>query len=64
VRDVIDWPEQAASWLRQASRFTVSTPDVWIVLVADAGIGWLRMRERLRDTDWDPDRTLVVTVRP
>ena len=76
VRDVVDWPDQAASWLRHATRFTASAPDLWVVLIStdndddcddhsdDPGgdHGWMRMRQRLRDTDWEPDRTIVIDI--
>ncbi|MEV0348368.1 hypothetical protein AB0H88_21560 [Nonomuraea sp. NPDC050680] len=56
VLTVIDWPEEAASWLRQARRFAAGPPDAWVV--AGAPLGWARMSERLRQsTDWDPART-------
>ena len=29
VLDVVTWPEEAASWLRQASRFAAADPDLW-----------------------------------
>ena len=58
VLDVVDWPEDAASWLRQARRFTRETPDAWVVTGPAAG--WERMSRRLRlSTDWDPARTFV-----
>lgn len=56
VLDVVSWPEEAASWLRQARRFVAGAPDAWVV--AGAPLGWARMSERLRrSTDWDPSRT-------
>ncbi|MFF7453348.1 hypothetical protein [Kitasatospora sp. NPDC008115] len=56
VLDVVDWPEQAASWLRQARRFTAPAPDAWVV--AGGPRGWAGMSRRLRrSTDWDPART-------
>ncbi|MEU8142591.1 hypothetical protein [Nonomuraea sp. NPDC048901] len=56
VLGVVDWPEEAASWLRQARRFVAGPPDAWVV--AGAPLGWARMSERLRQsTDWDPGRT-------
>ncbi|WP_250906277.1 Ada metal-binding domain-containing protein [Nonomuraea sp. NEAU-A123] len=56
VLAVVDWPEEAASWLRQARRFAAGPPDAWVV--AGAPLGWARMSERLRQsTDWDPGRT-------
>ncbi|MFC4114941.1 Ada metal-binding domain-containing protein [Nonomuraea zeae] len=56
VLAVVGWPEEAASWLRQARRFATGEPDAWVV--AGAPLGWARMSERLRlSTDWDPART-------
>lgn len=56
VLRIVDWPEEAASWLRQARRFAAGPPDAWVV--AGAPLGWARMSERLRQsTDWDPART-------
>lgn len=56
VLAVVGWPEQAASWLRQARRFTAGEPDAWVV--AGAPHGWAGMSERLRrSTEWDPART-------
>jgi len=31
VLDVVTWPEDAASWLRQATRLANADPDVWIM---------------------------------
>ncbi|MGD3108893.1 hypothetical protein [Streptomyces sp. YGL11-2] len=56
VLALVDWPEQAASWLRPAHRFTAGQPDAWVV--AAAPLGWVRMSRRLHhSTDWDPART-------
>lgn len=56
VLSVVDWPERAASWLRQARRFTAQRPDAWVV--AGAPAGWAGMAGRLRlSTSWDPTRT-------
>ncbi|WP_217236085.1 ABC transporter substrate-binding protein [Streptomyces sp. AC555_RSS877] len=53
---VVDWPEDAASWLRQARRLTRPEPDAWVV--AAAPVGWAQMSRRLRhSTDWHPRRT-------
>ncbi|MFC5834031.1 hypothetical protein [Nonomuraea insulae] len=56
VLAVVAWPETAASWLRQARRFTLGEPDAWVV--AGGARGWAGMGERLRrSTAWDPERT-------
>ncbi|MFI9588979.1 hypothetical protein [Nonomuraea sp. NPDC052265] len=56
VLAVVAWPETAASWLRQARRFTAGDPDAWVV--AGAPAGWAGMSGRLRrSTGWDPNRT-------
>lgn len=59
VLAVVNWPEEAASWLRPATRFTELNPDVWVV--AGALLGWAQMSRRLRhSTSWDPRRTYEV----
>lgn len=56
VLAVVDWPEDAASWLRAATRLTAGTPDAWVLAGAPVGVG--RLVRRLRQsTDWDPART-------
>jgi hypothetical protein len=58
VLDILDWPEEAASWLRQARRFTAQAPDAWIV--TGRPTGWVQMGRRLAlSTDWDPARTVA-----
>ena len=58
VLTVVDWPEQAASWLRPAQRLTAESPDAWVI--AAAGPGWAQLARRLRhSTDWDPSRTFA-----
>lgn len=60
VLDILDWPETAASWLRQARRFAAGPPDAWIVTGAAAG--WVQMGRRLAlSTDWDPARTVATS---
>jgi hypothetical protein len=58
VLTTVDWPERAASWLRQARRFAAPQPDAW---VATGRVpGWVRMGLRLRQsTDWQPRRTVA-----
>ncbi|WP_327713847.1 hypothetical protein OG912_39525 (plasmid) [Streptomyces sp. NBC_00464] len=56
VTAVVDWPENAASWLRPAQRFTAGAPGAWVV--AGAPLGWAQMSRRLVfSTDWAADRT-------
>ncbi|MFC8717834.1 hypothetical protein [Kitasatospora sp. NPDC057198] len=58
VLAVVDWPEDAASWLRQARRLTAGAPDAWVV--AGAARGWGQLSRRLlHSTDWRPDRTFA-----
>ncbi|RGD57444.1 hypothetical protein DR950_06225 [Kitasatospora xanthocidica] len=56
VLAVVDWPEQAASWLRPAHRLTAPEPDA--LVIAAAPLGWAQLARRLRhSTPWRPDRT-------
>ncbi|MFI7704274.1 hypothetical protein [Nonomuraea sp. NPDC049480] len=58
ILTVVSWPEEAASWLRQATRFAAGDPDAWVV--AGAAPGWAQMSRRLRhSTTWDPARTFA-----
>ena len=58
VQDVVTWPEEAASWLRQATRFARAAPDLWVM--AGAPRGWAQMTRRLLwSTPWLPSRTLA-----
>lgn len=58
VTATADWPEEAASWLRQARRLTAYAPDAWVVLARPPG--WLGMGRRLAaSTDWTPTRTVA-----
>ncbi|MFE6775186.1 Ada metal-binding domain-containing protein [Streptomyces sp. NPDC057702] len=59
VLEVVDWPEEAASWLRQARRLTAGPPDAWVVCGAPAG--WAGMARRLRrSTAWSAERTYAL----
>lgn len=60
VLDTVDWPEQAASWLRQSRRFTASAPDAWVVVGRPEG--WLAMGRRLAGSSWRPERTVVTAA--
>jgi hypothetical protein len=54
----ITWPETAASWLRQATRFAAADPDLWVM--AGPATGWAQMTRRLLwSTSWRPERTLA-----
>lgn len=58
VLTVVTWPEEAASWLRQATRFAAADPDLWIM--AGPPLGWAQMTRRLLwSTSWQPGRTLA-----
>ena len=58
VLTVVTWPEEAASWLRQATRFAAADPDLWIM--AGTPRGWAQMTRRLLwSTSWQPGRTLA-----
>jgi hypothetical protein len=58
VSAVVNWPETAASWLRQAVRLTARAPDAWVI--AAAPVGFAQLARRLRhSTDWDPARTVA-----
>jgi hypothetical protein len=58
VVDVVTWPEEAASWLRQATRLAAADPDLWVM--AGAPRGWAQMTRRLLwSTPWQPGRTLA-----
>jgi hypothetical protein len=57
VLEVVDWPAQAASWLRPARRLTACEPDLWVV--CDTPAGWAQMARRLTvSTGWAAGRTL------
>ncbi|MDX3073718.1 ABC transporter substrate-binding protein [Streptomyces sp. MI02-7b] len=56
IAAVVDWPEEAASWLRPAQRLTADAPDAWAVAAAPRG--WAQLVRRLRrGTGWDAART-------
>jgi hypothetical protein len=58
VLTVVTWPEEAASWLRQAVRLTAADPDLWVM--AGTPRGWAQMTRRLLwSTPWQPGRTLA-----
>ena len=58
VLDVVTWPEVAASWLRQATRFAAADPDLWVM--AGSPLGWAQMTRRLLwSTSWEPGRTIA-----
>ncbi|MEU0556677.1 hypothetical protein [Dactylosporangium sp. NPDC006015] len=57
----LTWPETAASWLRQATRFTAADPDLWIM--AGSPAGWAQMTRRLLwSTSWRPARTILAAA--
>ncbi|MGH3381195.1 MAG: hypothetical protein ACRDP6_41330 [Actinoallomurus sp.] len=59
--DAITWPETAASWLRQATRFATADADLWIMTGPAAG--WAQMTRRLLwSTEWRPEHALVTAT--
>lgn len=58
VSAVVDWPEDAASWLRQARRLTAGEPDAWVI--AAAVEGFVQVSRRLvHSTLWTARRTFA-----
>jgi hypothetical protein len=54
----VTWPESAASWLRQATRFAAADPDLGVM--AGPATGWAQMTRRLLwSTSWQPERTIA-----
>ncbi|MFG1794679.1 hypothetical protein [Nocardia sp. NPDC049149] len=56
VSAVVDWPEDAASWLRQAQRLTAGDPDAWVIAAAVPGFVQLS-RRLVYSTRWTARRT-------
>lgn len=58
IAAVVDWPPEAASWLRSATRLTGHQVDAWVI--ADHPHSFAPVASRLAaDTDWDPARTVA-----
>lgn len=55
----VSWPEEAASWLRQARRLTGPEPDLWVLGGAAAGLAQVT-RRLAWSTAWEPRRTLAL----
>ncbi|MFI6168541.1 hypothetical protein ACIBCN_17315 [Nocardia sp. NPDC051052] len=55
---VVDWPEDAASWLRQASTLTAGAPDAWVIAAAVEGFVQLS-RRLVHSTRWSARRTFA-----
>ncbi|MFJ8582566.1 hypothetical protein [Micromonospora sp. NPDC093277] len=61
IASTLTWPETAASWLRQATRFTAANPDLWIM--TGSPVGWAQMTRRLLwSTNWRPTRTILTAA--
>ncbi|MEV7150006.1 hypothetical protein AB0O05_26345 [Streptomyces sp. NPDC093084] len=57
----VTWPETAASWLRQATRFVAAAPDLWVM--TGPATGWAQMTRRLLwSTPWPPTHTLATAA--
>jgi alkylated DNA repair protein (DNA oxidative demethylase) len=55
---VVDWPAEAASWLRQARRLTAHHVAAWVI--ADTAAGWAPMAARLAAApDWKAQDTFA-----
>lgn len=55
----VSWPEEAASWLRQAHQLVTPGPDLWIL--GGASVGLAQMVTRLAwSTTWQSHRTLTI----
>lgn len=59
VLEVVSWPEAAASWLRQANRFAVQVPDIWVMTGEPPGISGM-MRRLASSPRWSPARTMLI----
>ncbi|MFD6160805.1 hypothetical protein ACFWF7_15160 [Nocardia sp. NPDC060256] len=55
---VVDWPEEAASWLRQAQRLTAGAPDAWVIAASVPGFVQLS-RRLVHSTRWTARRTFA-----
>jgi hypothetical protein len=56
VLAVVDWPSEAASWLRPARRLTSCHPDGWVI--ADTPAGCAQVSRRLAaQPEWSASRT-------
>jgi hypothetical protein len=61
VLDAVTWPEDAASWLRQAIRFAAADPDLWVM--TGPPHGWAQMTRRLLwSTSWRPERSIAFAM--
>ncbi|MGI8882060.1 MAG: hypothetical protein ACR2KJ_16425, partial [Jatrophihabitans sp.] len=58
VLRIVDWPQNAASWLRPAQRLVATIPDAWVI--ADTPAGFAQLARRLAEQpDWSPARTFA-----
>lgn len=61
ITAVVSWPDEAASWLRQARALTAGSPDAWLIAGPIASLR--RVCDRLStSTDWDPARTVALAT--
>ncbi|GAB2640555.1 hypothetical protein ABI214_00020 [Prescottella soli] len=61
VTETITWPEEAASWLHQATRFMGAGADLWVM--TGPALGWAQMTRRLLwSTTWRPEHALVTAA--
>lgn len=55
----VSWPEDAASWLRQAKQLTTPMPDVWALGGAASGLAQM-VRRLSWSTSWSPHRAIGI----
>jgi hypothetical protein len=56
VLTTVDWPAEAASWLKSARRLVSCHPDAWVII--DNPAGWAQLAIRLAEHEsWSATRT-------
>jgi hypothetical protein len=61
ITAVVSWPDEAASWLRQARALTAAGPDAWLIAGPIASLR--RVCDRLSmSTNWDAARTVALAT--
>jgi len=59
ILNVVDWPESAASWLRQAKQLNQDNPDAWVIISSFKSA--MQILQRLSaEKNWIPERTFCL----